>query len=170
MSATLFVVFVYRLLVLQLDLQSLLSFGSPRVVSPETVESRMSFVTREVGHIRRNWYARNYAEDRGTPWNSFLETGIARDSFIRVWKRLLRVVCPLKDLWSNTLLSLTGGDSDGRVVLNSHDDISESGEHSSLLWFREEICNHLACWTVHETDVSFVDLVLDKEIANVDVA
>jgi hypothetical protein len=70
----------------------------------------MSFVTHEVGHIRRNWYARNYAEGRGTPWNSFLETGIARDSLIRVWKRLLRVVCPLKDLWSNNKTALLTSD------------------------------------------------------------
>jgi hypothetical protein len=86
MSATLFVVFVYRLFVLQLDLQYLLSFGSPRVVAPETVERRMSFATREVGHIRRNWYARDYAEGRGTPWNSFSETGFAHDSLTRGWK------------------------------------------------------------------------------------
>ncbi len=54
-------------------------------------------------------------------------------------------------------------------MLDTHDNVAETGEHPALLWLGKEVGNHFPGWAVHETDVSLVDLVVNEEVSDVDV-
>jgi hypothetical protein len=109
---------------------------------------------------RRNTQKRSFARVKKVRVRFILFTELRTE-------RLVRVLFPFKGLISNTLLSLTGGDSNGRMVCDSHNDIPEPGEHFTLLWLGEEVGDHFASWAIDEADISFVNLVLDEEISDV---
>ena len=65
--------------------------------------------------------------------------------------------------------SLAGFRLEPRIRSLVHNGGSMSIESRSLTWLRHVIAFHVICWAVLHCDVSFLNLVSDKEIPLVDV-
>ncbi len=55
-------------------------------------------------------------------------------------------------------------------MFDSHDNVPEFAEHTTLLGLAEKVGNHFAGRAIHEIYFVLVNLVLDKEISYVDVS
>ena len=54
------------------------------------------------------------------------------------------------------------------LILFSKNCASEHAEFLALQWLCHEIRNHLVSWTVFYSHISFLNIVCDKEISNID--
>ena len=84
---------------------------------------------------------------------------------------LVTRVIPVKGDWSecHCLHSLAGFRLEPRIRLKVHNGRSMSIESRSLTWLGHVVAFHVVCWAVLHCDVSFLNLVGDKEIPLVDV-
>ena len=84
---------------------------------------------------------------------------------------LVTRVIPVKGDWSecHCFHSLTGFRLEPWIWLLVHNGRSMSIESRSLTWLCHVVAFHVVCWAVLHCDVSFLNLVGDKEIPLVDV-